>query len=57
LTFEIAAARTVLVLLAKTGHMRVKQLIESIGEAWTNKAIAEEASPGIDTDASLSLGS
>jgi hypothetical protein len=33
-----------------------KQLIESIGEAWTNKAIAQEASPGIDTDTSLSPG-
>jgi hypothetical protein len=34
-----------------------KQLIESIGEAWTHKAIAEEASPGIGTDTSLSPGS
>lgn len=33
-----------------------KQLIESIGDACTNKAIAEEASPGIDMDTSLSPG-
>jgi hypothetical protein len=33
-----------------------KQLIESIGDACTNKVIAEEASPGIDMDTSLSPG-
>jgi len=42
---------------AEAATAKGKQSIESIGEAWTNKAIAEEASPGVDTDMSLSLSS
>lgn len=42
---------------AEAATAKGKQLIESIGEAWINTAIAEEASPEIESDTSLSLGS